>query len=269
MSLKNDDPPAPPSVQDTTKQQLDTSKQVADYNASLSRHGQFTPFGASQYVKIGKDSNGADQYANVQTLSPQIQALYNQQMGQSRALNQTGLNLLPRINNALMSPLPNFNDAYQQAYKANYDRGAQNLDPQYKNLESDLNTRLANQGVMEGSQAWNRAHEQFGRERDYAYRQLADSAQANAMETQGKGIQNALTLQNAPLQQLMAIRAGTQPMFPSFSNQFTPPHISEPNTADMTYRNYAAQQDAYNAQTAQNNNMWGGLMQLGASYLMR
>ena len=109
-----------------------------------------------------------------------------------------------------------------------------------------------------------------GVRRDYAYRQLADSAKRPPWKRRAEAFQNALTLQTRRYRQLMAIRAaGTQPMFPSFAAIVPPPHNRpRPNTADATLPGTTrVQQDAY-SRPHKPISMWNGLMGLGSAFSM-
>jgi hypothetical protein len=66
--------------------------------------------------------------------------------------------------------------ARQQVQDALYRRQTAELDPRYKQQQIDLETQLANQGVMRGSEAWTKALDDFSRNKDRAYGDALDRA---------------------------------------------------------------------------------------------
>jgi hypothetical protein len=74
-------------------------------------------------------------------------------------------------------PGPKLNEAArQQVQDALYRRQTAELDPRYEQQQIDLETQLANQGVMRGSEAWTKAMDDFSRNKDSAYGDALDRA---------------------------------------------------------------------------------------------
>lgn len=94
-------------------------------------------------------------------------------------LNTSNLPQLPS-GESLMKMLQDSRDA---AYK----NATAYLDPQFANQESALRSQLTNQGIPQNSEAWNKAMDDFGRQKQFAYQQ----AQSNAVN-QGNVAQNQL-----------------------------------------------------------------------------
>ena len=69
-----------------------------------------------------------------------------------------------------------FNAANLRTQAAQYAQAASRLDPQWANNQHDLDAQLANQGVVQGSEAWQRAQDELGRQRNDAYNQATYSA---------------------------------------------------------------------------------------------
>jgi hypothetical protein len=80
----------------------------------------------------------------------------------------------------------------QDSRDAAYRQATGYLDPQWNNEQNALETQLANQGVMQNSEAWNKAIDDFGRRKTFAYQQAQDAAvgQGNAAQAQmfGQGL---------------------------------------------------------------------------------
>ncbi|QGH72938.1 MAG: hypothetical protein [Siphoviridae sp. ctdEk19] len=64
----------------------------------------------------------------------------------------------------------------QQVVNALYSQAISRLDPQFTQAEDQMRTRLANQGITAGSEAYNRETENFGRTANDAYNQALYSA---------------------------------------------------------------------------------------------
>lgn len=74
---------------------------------------------------------------------------------------------------------PNFllQDTTNALYKAN----TQFLDPQFQRGQADLENKLANQGITQGSEAYNRAMQDFGNQKQQAYESARNQAVAGGM----------------------------------------------------------------------------------------
>lgn len=74
----------------------------------------------------------------------------------------------------------------QDAQSAAYNMQKQYLDPQYQQQQRDLETKLANQGVMQNSEAWNRAMDDFGRQRTFDYNNAYNNSFDKGLAAQGQ-----------------------------------------------------------------------------------
>lgn len=73
--------------------------------------------------------------------------------------------------------MPTSSDAYrQQIQDALYSQQQSRLDPRFSQAGSDLESRLAAQGITQGSEAYNREIQNLGRERTDAYQQAMNQA---------------------------------------------------------------------------------------------
>lgn len=85
-----------------------------------------------------------------------------------------------------------FNQAAQQASNSAYQAAAARLDPQYAQMQSDLQSRLANSGISENSDAYRREMDNFARQRTDAYGQAQNAAYAQGLAAQNQGYNQAL-----------------------------------------------------------------------------
>lgn len=195
-------PPATPDYAAAATAQGDANLAAARTGAELTNTNQVTPYGSQIFTR---DPNGGDQWTSTITLSPEQQALYNRQTQGQLALANTGSSMLGRVQDAFATPIDtskfpertnsvdaaNYNlyggptDAAvskldtsgldgSQVRDALYRKATATLDPQYKQAEDDMRTRLLNSGVREGSEAFNREMEAFGRQRQADYGDARD-----------------------------------------------------------------------------------------------
>lgn len=247
--------PTPPDPYQTAAAQTQVNKDTALYNAGLNRINQTTPYGSSKYTYSGVDASGVPQYSQEITLSPLGQQNLDNQQKQDAILSNLGFGLADQAKESLGTSLGNFDDNRQAAQDALYRRQASYLAPQYANMQSDLNVRLANQGIGQGSEAWNRAQDELARQRTFAYQQAQDSAISGGGAEQQRAQALAAQLRTQPLNELNALRSGTQVTNPSIAA----PGQSNAQTADLAglvSNNYNQQLASYNNQVS---GAWGAL----------
>lgn len=151
-----------------------------------------------------------------------------------------------------------------QMTNAVYDQQTRYLDPQFQQGQSDLTSKLANQGVMEGSDAYNREMNNFNLQKTAAYGDARDRSiqQGGAEQTrqynlglQGRnqGINEMLAQRNSPLDSLQSLN-GT----------------NTSNTSSLfgaTNNTYQANLGNQNANSASNTSFNNGLFSLGSAAL--
>jgi len=86
-----------------------------------------------------------------------------------------------------LGAMPTASDATRKAVEdAYYKKATSRLDPQYANYEAEMRSRLANQGITEGSEAYNRELQEMMRGRTDAYGQATNDAILNSTTEMGK-----------------------------------------------------------------------------------
>ena len=126
-------------------------------------------------------SGGPGLYGNVQTgLNTSGLPALNGAPGQVGNV-RTGLDYsgAPQVSN-------DFSGLTRQAQNAVYGQAASRLDPQWQQGQSDLDSRLANQGIVQGSEAYNRAEDNFARAKNDAYNQANYSAIGAGNQLEGQ-----------------------------------------------------------------------------------
>lgn len=171
-----------------------------------------------------------------------------------------------------------------QAFKLMMER----LAPQQQQREDATRTRLANQGLTAGSQGWKTELDQLSRDQndqriaaalqsfDLGMKQQGQTyAQTNANVALGanqqqqqfgqqqnlrdKYIQEQLMLRQQPLNELNALRTGSQVTMPTFNNVPQQANVAAPNYMGAAQNQFDAASDNFNfkeTQKAQNQQTW-------------
>ena len=239
---------------------------------------QYTPYGSVTYTQRGTSESGTPLWAQNVNLSPEQQAAYNKDVAMNARLQDVGMQGVDYVQQALNQPLAtpdlatrnvalsdfqkniadagvlqrNVNDPQllqQQVTDALYNQQTQYLDPQFNQTQAKLENQLANQGITRGSEAWNNAMGDFGRQKQQAY----ESARQSAI---GQGVGAASTLFGNQLAGGQFVNAAQGQQFGQNQaqlqayNQALQSAFGEGLT-NAQLRNQAIQQDFANAQTLQ------------------
>ncbi len=222
MSLSQPTPPDP-GLTATIQQTL--NDEALTKVAGMEQVNVNNPFGTTNWEGVG----GANP-TQTQALSPAMQRIF----GTARTL---GTNANPQY-----TAPQNFTDLANPLIEQQMAA----LAPIFRNERSNLDSKLQNQGLAQGSQAWNNA--QRG--------QTAGEAQAIAAYTP-QAIQLAMQNYEMPIQtqgELYALASGKQPQSPIPQNFQQMPA----NYAGLAEQNYQAQQGQFN-------NTMQGISNLGSA----
>jgi hypothetical protein len=263
--------PAAPDPVKTAQAQTATNKETAIANAQLGMVNQNTPYGKLTYTQRGTTAEGIPQYESNIELSPDQQRLLAMSQQGDLGTAQLGLDQLGRISNAVSTPfsyagMPSYGEADQNAASARAEEALMSrMNPQFQRDEEAMRTRLINQGIGQGSQAYQREMETFNQAKNDARQQAILGGQqygasdlASALQRRNQGIQEYTTQRNAPLNEYSALTSGTQIQNPNFSFGGGQQGNMQPvNTAALAQNQYDNQMGAYNAKVAQNNSTLG------------
>lgn len=217
---------------------------------------QVTPQGSVTYTRTGEnsfvDSQGKTvnipQYTATTTYSPDQQALYDLSNQTEKKIGEIGLTQAGKIGDLLGTPA-NLNNEETEA-RLN-ELGRARLDPRFAQEQAALETRLSNQGIKLGSEAYNNAMTQFSQGKNDAYNQLL-------LTGRGQAVQEALAQRNQPINEITALLNGSQVSQPNFINTPQSP-VAGVDYVGLKNQQYQAQMQAYNQQVASKNAMMGGL----------
>jgi hypothetical protein len=258
--------PKAPDPNEISDAQTRSNQETAAYNAALNRVNTNTPYGSQSFTQTGTDASGAPIYEQNITLSPQQQQLLDQQQQQNLDIGNISQNQINQMAQQYARGIdPNSVDQFrQQAQDALYDRNTLYLDRDYQNSENRERNRLANQGVTEGSEAYNSAMDKFARDKEIAYRQARNEAIAGGGAEADRSMSQLFALRNQPINEFNALRNASQVQVPNFGG---PANVTMNPTdvAGNAYNSYQGNLAAYNAQQAGQNSMMGGLFNLGGN----
>lgn len=227
--------------------------QGATAATAANRVNQNTPYSSLQYQQTGTDANGNPIWSANQSLNPTLQTAMSGLQNKLASTAGQGINA-----NTLAQTGINPGELYSDAIM-------RRLQPQLQQQQASVETRLANQGIMPGSEAYNRAKTQLAQQQN----DLLTSAQVQGMDVglraNQQGFNQQLQQSNLPLQQLGAFNQATQPGYVSPYNQAA---VAGPDYLGSYTTGQAAQIAAQNAANAKAANLQSGLFGLGSSALL-
>ena len=127
--------------------------QGAQTATAANRVNQITPFGNVSYTQSGTDSQGNPIWTATQTLPQGLENAYQGILGQ--VSNQYGQAFNPQLPSVGINP----GETYEAAIM-------RRLQPQQAQQSEALEAQLANQGIMPGSEAYNRAKTQLAQQQN-------------------------------------------------------------------------------------------------------
>lgn len=202
-------------------------------------------------------TSNTDKWVNEFTLDPKIQ------------------NMLDMFLNTSQAPVPEFEfdgtAKRQEVEDALYQRQKSRLDPRFAEEENMLRSRLANQGITEGSEAYDKEIGLFGRNKNDAYENATLGSITGAGNDMAQQFNMDLTAHNsklndraAMLNMLTALATGAQVQAPGAGTQ----QVGAAPVAQSIYNSYQGQVASANAETASDNQMLGTAGTLAVTALM-
>lgn len=255
--------PAPTPPRETSAASTGTNVSTAIANAWLGNINEYGPDGSTRVEQTGSETM-TDPYtgqtyqiptfSRYTELSPEQQAIKAQQDGASLNLASLGNQLSGTLGNQLTDNFRLGNEATEGRLM---ELGRSRLDPILEQRREAEATRLANQGIMVGSTAYDRAMANVNNAENDAYNQLM---------LQGRGLANQelLTEDNQRINQISALLSGGQVSQPNFMGANMPTIQGTDNAAIIgNYDNHRLK--AWEIEQANNQSLLGGLFGLGAA----
>ncbi len=258
--------PAPPNPKDTSQASTSTNVGTAIANAWLQNPSEITPDGQTKVTQTGQQ-NWFDPYTGQNyniptftretTLSPQQQAIKQQQDAASLGLSTLGNKQTQFLQNYMDKPFDGSNEATEARLM---ELGRKRLDPVLAQQDEALRTRLANQGIKVGTAAYDREMTNQNQARNDAYNQLA-------LTGRGQAFQEAQATRNQPINEITALLSGGQVSQPQFQGANIGA-IPTTDVAGLINENFNQRNQQYQSQMAARQGLLGGLFGLGSSFIM-
>jgi len=250
--------PKPASPQSVAASQMGINQAALTGTQSAQQTGQATPYGGLQYIQTGVDANGVPQFTAISQLSPEQQAILGNLQGTQQTLGDTG-NALSTAASGMYQQPPDFSETAGTQTKINMDRQLAYLTPYFTQQGEQLDNQLRNQGLVPGSQAYDRA-----------MRTMQDNQNQSIMkflnDTQGQSFQQAVTQFEQPLKTLGGIFGLTQPAsLPSNLINTPKPALAGADFVGANTAYNQAQMQVYQAKLAQHNAMMQGIFGIAST----
>jgi hypothetical protein len=228
--------------------------------SAANRVNQYTPYGNLIYSHT--EGGGPDEWQSRIDLSPTGQKLLDQADQTSVGLGNLQNSALDRVTNAYSQPYDNSSvgDVQRQAEGAITSR----LDPMWDQRQKATENQLLNQGITQGSEAYSNAMRDFNTGRNDAYQQAVLAGIQTMPQTQAL----AEGLRNQPLNELNAIRTGSQVTSPQFSGTPQQQTTQGADLVSAAQNAYGGKLNAYNANAAQTGQTYSTAAQLGLMYYL-
>lgn len=235
--------PTPPDPYATAAAQTKSNIGTATAQQELNQTNQVNPYGSLTYSQTGTNPDGTPQYTATTTLNPAQQGLLDQSNANKSAALGVANQYLTSGQGALSGKGPDlsYNGTTAALDALNHSR----LDPQWQQNESQLEAKLAAQGLQPGMPGYDAAYRNFSTAKNDAYNSanLADYALSS---------QNALNQWQAPMSAYLGLSGASQPT--NFTPMSTPTtNIPATNISGLIEQNYQQQSqnaNAYNGQLA-------------------
>lgn len=254
--------PTPPDPKETSAAQTGTNIGTAVANNAMGMVNQVTPDGSLTYSQSGTydytdpytgQSYQLPTYTATTALSEAGQAIKNQTDATQLNLAETGAQQSGFLKDYLGEIWNPDTSAIEGRLM---ELGSQRLDPRFAQQEDQLRTRLANQGVTAGSEAWNREMSSLGQAKNDAYTQLM-------LQGRGQAFSELQAQRNQPINEISALLSGSQVSQPNVA-MATPQGAATTNVAGLINENYNQRYQNYAQEVSQRNSLLGGLFGLAS-----
>lgn len=239
--------PPPPDYAGAAQATAAGNLEASRYATKANRADQYTPYGSMTWRDLGDD-----RWAQDINLTPEGQSLLDQQMktsGQLGSLQDTAFEGVAGQQargwgdeNLVQSPF-NPGETAQDAIM-------RRTQPLLDRSRASAETRMANQGIQQGSEAWRNAQDDIGRQENDAYSQAALQGIQTGQQARQQGIQEQQYFNSRDLNQLNALRTGAQVTNPQFGGYAQQGTTAGPDMLGATTQGYSAAIGANNANNA-------------------
>lgn len=257
--------PAPPKPMETAAASTSTNIGTAIANNAMGMVNQVGPDGSLTYSQNGtyvyKDpytgkSYNLPQYTATTALSGMGQQIKGQNDQTQLNMAQTGNQQSAFLKDYLGTPWNPDTSAIEGRLT---ELGRQRIDPLMAQRRSSMDSRLANQGITQGSEAYNREMGLLGQQENDAYNSLF-------LQGRGQAFNELQTTRNQPINEISALLGGSQVSQPGYQ-AMQPQGAATTDVAGLINANYDQRLNNYNQQQAGRQSIMGGLFGLGSSLI--
>ncbi len=250
--------PAPTPPRETSAAATGTNVATAISNAYLTNMNEVGPDGTRTFDQTGSTSvtdpytgqtYQVPRFTTTTTLSPQQQRIKEQQDAAGFNLASLGNNLSGQLGEQLTGNFKLGNEAVEGRLM---DLGRKRLDPMFAQKDEDLRSRLANQGIKAGSQAYDREMGLMGQQQNDAMNQLL-------LQGRGQASQELLTEDNQRINQISALLSGGQVSMPNFMSPVGVQGAATTDNAAIIGNYDNARMDSWKASQGAMGSMLGGM----------
>lgn len=252
--------PPPPDYAGAATATAAGNLDAARAQTAANRVNQITPYGNLTYTQNpGYGPDGG--WTATQSLSPQQQQLLDQQNKTSLGLSglaDRGLGYVDRAlsNNITMADLPaNMVNPGQTGQDALMARFQPQIDQSRKGLEA----QLANQGIVQGSEAYDNAMRVQNQSENDLRSQAALNGISVGQNAQNQQMSLKTALQNQPVNMLNAVRTGSQVTNPTFTSVPMQGQTAGPDMLGAAQGQNQYNMGLYNSQVGSNNSTMGAI----------
>lgn len=271
--------PAAPDPVATAQAQAQANAEAVQKSAEVNQINQVTPYGSTNWTgTIGEpDRTQTTTLAAPQQRQLGYQNLVADILGQQATTRAGNIQSAPFTLDGLPSAsIDDFSADRQRAEDSAYDSFTRRMDPRFERDEDSLRTRLQNQGITEGSEAYKREIEQFGQLKDDAYLSAGDAAFRSgaaeqsrlydlARDQRSNALNENIQSRTQDINELSAILQGTPALQSPQGSQPAQYQVAPADVQGAIYNNYNNQVNAANQRQANNTSKMGGLGQLGSA----
>jgi hypothetical protein len=253
--------PAAPDYTAAAEKTAAGNLEAAKYATKANRVNQYTPYGNLTYKELGDGT-----WEQTQTLTPQAQATLDKQMALSDKYADTASTGFDKVQGLLSNPELDMSQLPSRAI--NVGQTAQEaimsrLQPQLSQQDEALRTRLANQGIALGSDAYGKEMTAQGQRANDLQLQAALQGINLDQANRASALQEQAYVQDRPLNLVNALRSGAQVQSPQFQQYAQQATTAGPNYLNAAQSQYDADLGATNAANAQAGGLAKGLFGVG------
>lgn len=258
--------PEAPDYAGQARATAEGNMEMAQYATQANRPTENTPYGSRTWTNDGNNN-----WTSNITLTPQAQQTLDKQIALSDRYADLATTGLDKAYATLEDPTLDMSGIPERAMnqgQTGQDALMARLSPKYQQDEDALRQRLANQGLVAGTEAFNNEFRQFNQGKNDAYSQAGLLGIALDNQNRASALQEQAYMQDRPLNLINALRTGSQVQNPSFGNFSQQQQVQGADLLGASNSQYSAALGETNAQTATNNANTGAAAGLAGAALM-